>query len=346
MTHPENSPALSGNNIPEDEDDVILLTEEMSISEEDEIIDLSEIVNGPEIQENSEPLTLPENETDVIDLDHIIEETDVKPVSFMNISDFQTDILENSPSESISPLQDDGEESYPGNQSLLDDLKEDTWDDQKLTDISLDSLDFLPDVDLESDHPLPQADNDIKNSLNMPSFLDDLDGFDSGTPEVLKQDNSYSLSDLAQSSKEDDSLADLDNVFINSLSLIDEPFSEPVHSPAFQSGAEGHADDLQRLIDDVVQDDSSIPVSLAEIAAEADAPADMKLAEIPEIPVDSLSSLIDNRLDAVVESVVKDLYAERIEHILTEVITARVNREIENLKSILLDHLKSGQILK
>jgi len=41
--------------------------------------------------------------------------------------------------------------------------------------------------------------------------------------------------------------------------------------------------------------------------------------------------------------VIRNLFAERIESILEEVITTTVSREIENLKTALLDYLTSGK---
>ena len=48
-----------------------------------------------------------------------------------------------------------------------------------------------------------------------------------------------------------------------------------------------------------------------------------------------------DQIDAAMERVIRNLFAERIEHILDEVVTTTVTREIENLKTILLDYLTS-----
>ena len=50
-----------------------------------------------------------------------------------------------------------------------------------------------------------------------------------------------------------------------------------------------------------------------------------------------------DQIEAVMERVIRNLFAERIEHILDEVVTTTVTKEIENLKKIILDYLTSGQ---
>lgn len=50
-----------------------------------------------------------------------------------------------------------------------------------------------------------------------------------------------------------------------------------------------------------------------------------------------------DQIEAVMERVIRNLFAERIGHILDEVVTTTVTKEIENLKKIILDYLASGQ---
>jgi len=44
-----------------------------------------------------------------------------------------------------------------------------------------------------------------------------------------------------------------------------------------------------------------------------------------------------------VERAIQNLFEERIEPILSEIIATAVSREIENLKTIFLDHLAAGK---
>ncbi len=102
-------------------------------------------------------------------------------------------------------------------------------------------------------------------------------------------------------------------------------------------GSEYQPDDLQRLIDEVVHDSQVPPQDFAGISPEISRPKDSLIAN------DDLTSLTQDQIDAAVERVIQNLFAERIENLLDEVITTTVNREIENLKTILLNYLTSGK---
>ena len=114
-------------------------------------------------------------------------------------------------------------------------------------------------------------------------------------------------------------------------------------TPSFASNvtkppeAEYQVDDLQRLIDEVVHDSQVPPQDFSGIPPE--------IGESKDTPVvkDDLASLPQGRIDDAMERVIRNIFAERIEPILEEVITTTVNREIENLKTVLLDYLTSGK---
>jgi len=103
------------------------------------------------------------------------------------------------------------------------------------------------------------------------------------------------------------------------------------------SGAEYQLDDLQRLIDEVVHDSQVPPQDFSGITPQTSEPRDAPVMK------DDLASLSQDKIDAAMERVIRSLFAEKIEPILDEVITSTVNREIENLKRILLDYLTSGK---
>ena len=102
-------------------------------------------------------------------------------------------------------------------------------------------------------------------------------------------------------------------------------------------GSEYQPDDLQRLIDEVVHDSQVPPQDFAGISPEISRPKDSLIVN------DDLTSLTQDQIDAAVERVIQNLFAERIEKLLDEVVTTTVNREIENLKTILLNYLTSGK---
>jgi hypothetical protein len=101
--------------------------------------------------------------------------------------------------------------------------------------------------------------------------------------------------------------------------------------------SEYQPDDLQRLIDEVVHDSQVPPQDFAGISPEIGRPKDSLIVD------EYLTSLTQDKIDAAVERVIQNLFAERIEKLLDEVVTTAVNREIENLKTILLNYLTSGK---
>jgi hypothetical protein len=101
--------------------------------------------------------------------------------------------------------------------------------------------------------------------------------------------------------------------------------------------AEYQVDDLQRLIDEVVHDSQVPPQDFSGFPPETSKPRGTPVVK------DDLSYQSQDKIDAAMERVIRSLFAEKIEPILDEVITSTVNREIENLKRILLDYLTSGK---
>jgi len=103
--------------------------------------------------------------------------------------------------------------------------------------------------------------------------------------------------------------------------------------------AEYQVNELQRLIDEVVHDSQVPPQDFSGIPSEISEPKDA-----PVVKDDSAFPPQD-KINVAMDRVIRNLFAERIESILEEVITTTVNREIENLKTALLDYLTSGKIV-
>lgn len=101
--------------------------------------------------------------------------------------------------------------------------------------------------------------------------------------------------------------------------------------------AQYSADDLQRLIDEVVHDSQIPPQDFSAMPAEN---SEHKNASVLK---GDFFSLPQDQIDAAMERVIRKIFPERIQPILDEVITTMVNREIENLRAILLDYLVSGK---
>ncbi len=104
--------------------------------------------------------------------------------------------------------------------------------------------------------------------------------------------------------------------------------------------AEYQVDELQRLIDEVVHDSQAPSQDFSGIPPEIIEPMDSPIVK------DELACLSQDKIDAALERVIRNLFAERIENVLDEVIATTVNREIENLKTILLDHLSGKSVHK
>lgn len=98
-------------------------------------------------------------------------------------------------------------------------------------------------------------------------------------------------------------------------------------------------DDLQHLVDEAVHDSHTPYQDSPEIYSELNKPTEKDAA----IYEDMMAFQPMDQIEAVMERVIRNLFAERIGHILDEVIATTVTREIENLKKILLDYLVSGQ---
>jgi hypothetical protein len=156
----------------------------------------------------------------------------------------------------------------------------------------------------------------------------------------LPPDFSVSEADMLNLDLEEISPSTPANEFSDSRGL---PFGTAPLTPSLAfdvtgpSDAENQLDDLQRLIDEVVHDSQVPPHDFSGIPPEIREPRDISVVK------DDLASLSHDRIDAAMDRVIRSLFAEKIEPIIDEVITATVNREIENLKRILLDYLISGK---
>ncbi len=288
MTHP--TPPLSGENLLEDDDDIILLTDEIPPELNPELnndkIDICELTDRAtepqEVINFSEP---PKDEPAFIDLTDAIEPTDFKAGMPPDFSLTEDDIL------------------------------------------NLDMEDFHFSKPILPEPGLSAA--DIVSIEAPPQNLDtesQQDSLDSETEEIFLQEIS---------------LPTLENEFSSLQEIASEvaPSAAPAVSDVPQpfSKEESPQDDLQRLINEVVHDSQSTPQVFLEIPPEVAIPE-----ELPAVTAD-LTALSPAQIDAAVERAIQNLFEERIEPILSEIIATAVSREIENLKTIFLDHLAAGK---
>jgi len=134
----------------------------------------------------------------------------------------------------------------------------------------------------------------------------------------------------------------LEKEFVESLRLNVEPARASALSTSGGSNApdtEYQLDDLQQLIDEVIHDSQVPHQDLPGIHSEFNKPTEKDDA----IYKDMIASQPKDQIDAAMERVIRNLFAERIEYIIDEVVTTTVTREIENLKTILLNYLTSGK---
>ncbi|MFH0994241.1 MAG: hypothetical protein V1844_01925 [Pseudomonadota bacterium] len=133
-----------------------------------------------------------------------------------------------------------------------------------------------------------------------------------------------------------------ENEFTESLSLTIEPAQSS--APSSFGGSKAPAteypiDDLQQLINEVVHDSQVPHQDLPGIHSEFNKPAETDSAAYK----DTMALQPKDQIDAAMERVIRNLFAERIGLILDEVVTTTVTKEIENLKKVFLVYLASGQ---
>ena len=288
MAHPVPTPPSSGENLFMDDDDVILLTDEILPSEDDDIIELCELADRSETREIMKFPDPANDKTGFIDLCDVLEESDLKTERLPDLSITEAETLNLDFDRIPDPFQ--LEPKMPVEDTVpLDVIHRN--DSEEIKELAADK------------------DSDTDNDL------------------ILLQD----VAPLT-----------LENEFVESLSLTIEPAQPSTLSTSSESKApdtEYQMDDLQQLINEVVHDSQVPHQDLPGIHSEFNKPTE-KDADAYK---DMLAFQPRDQIDAAMERVIRNLFAERIGHILDEVVTTTVTREIENLKTILLDYLVSGQ---
>jgi hypothetical protein len=174
-----------------------------------------------------------------------------------------------------------------------------------------------------------------------PALIDLTDAIETSDfkPE-LPPDFSVSEADILNFDLEEISPSTLTNDFSDSRELTAETrLSTPTAAVDANSApdSEYQVDELQRLIDEVVHDSQGPPQDFSGIPPETSKAMDASVVKA------DLASLSQDKIDAAMERVIRSLFAEKIEPILDQVITSTVNREIENLKRVLINYLASGK---
>lgn len=111
-----------------------------------------------------------------------------------------------------------------------------------------------------------------------------------------------------------------------------EPAAFPEHMDAQTADIQG--DDLQRLINEVVHDSQGPPLDFSGMPPEPG-----KTEEAPAADQERMPSLTAEQVDAALERVLRRLFAERIEGLMTDMITRTVQTEMKNIRSVLADYL-------
>jgi hypothetical protein len=194
-----------------------------------------------------------------------------------------------------------------------------------------DILNFELDDSLASDLFDLEPKTTTRNTTSFDGLVPDADTDIKESSAILENGEIFPL-DISPSSLADELSNSLESASDTATSI---PLSASDISPI--SEAAYQADDLQRLIDEVIHDSQAPARDFSGISPEISKPKDSPVVN------DDLTSLSQEQIDAALERVIRNLFAERIENILDEVITTTVNREIENLKTVLLDSLTSGK---
>jgi hypothetical protein len=172
----------------------------------------------------------------------------------------------------------------------------------------------------QQDSKSPELSIEPLASINLSHAIEAAD-FKTGLPSNF----SVTEADIKEFDLDDDSKA-------SALSPVPKTSVENADSPM---------DDLQRLIDEVIHD-SQVPLNdLSATPLQMGEPAEKLPADTPIDPALSL-----NQVDAALDRVIRSLFAERIEQILDEVITATVQQEFATLKKVLLNHFISDRTLQ
>ncbi len=184
------------------------------------------------------------------------------------------------------------------------------------------------DVILLTDEILPAEDDDIIELSESVDFSD--------TRKVMK---------LPDPAKDKTGFFDLSDVIektdLNTERLPDFSEKEPDESNA--PVTEYQMDDLQRLIDEVVHDSQVPHQDLPGIHSDPSKSTEKDAAAYQDMMAFQLEDQPKDQIEAAMERVIRNLFTEKIEHILDEVVTTTVTREIENLKTIILNYLATGK---
>ena len=206
---------------------------------------------------------------------------------------------------------------------------------------STENLDMIEICQLDDRSETQEAMKSSETSDDKPAFIDLTDVIETSDFKTeLPPDFSVSEADMLNFDLEKISPSTPGNEFPGPRELPSEtaPLAPP---PGFDVSRppepEYQKDDLQRLIDEVVHDSQVPPQDFSGIPPEISEPKDSHVVK------NDLLSLPQNKIDAAMERVIRNLFAEKIEPILDEVITATVNREIENFKTVLINYLASGK---
>lgn len=310
MIHPT-PPPLSGDTSIEDDDDIIILTEEISPSQPTDLSDIFQLTDKFEQLEVPKSSEKPKDEPAFIDLTDAIEPTDLP--------------IELPPDFSITE----------------DDILNLDIDDNRFAES------ILPELE-----PSPE-------SVAIP------------IPQTSSSDMAYPLD--ASEAAQPETFLDIENVspiaVENGFSDLQELLSEPIDPmlPSVDadipsiSAPEPPPDELQRLINEVVHDSQVPPEDFSGVSAPIEIPDETPLISatapvVPDaVPVASAQpstapsapfSLPQEQIDAAVERVIRNLFDEKIEPMVNDMLIAAVNREIDHLKTVFLEWLTSGKAIR
>lgn len=111
--------------------------------------------------------------------------------------------------------------------------------------------------------------------------------------------------------------------------------------PKKEAKDQTEVDELQRLINEVVHESHPQLLNFSTDSQSVDG-KDYKAAEILK---GDLTSLSRTEIDAAVDRVIRNILAEKIEPLIDDFIKTMANQEIENLKKVVFDYIKSSQFL-
>lgn len=311
MIHPT-PPPLSGDNTIEDDDDIILLTEELSPAQPTELSDIFQLTDRSEHLEIPEKPEKPKDEPTFIDLTDAIEPTDFKVELPPDFTITEDDILN----------LDMGEKRFP---EFIPAEPEPSLEAIAVPESLISPPDnILPLDSSEPEQPQAFLDvEDISQTAAATDFSDLQDIISEPIPSLPSVETDIITVPESEPEPHQDELQ----------RLINEVVHDSQVPPADFSGVSAPIE---------IPEEVPLIPAVAPVVVHDAAPG------VPVEPPTAITepfSLPQEQIDAAVDRAIRSLFDEKIEPMMKEMLLTAVSQEIDHLKTVLLDSLASRKTI-